>query len=99
MAPYQFLEAPHLTNEIIGRLIRYDSHLVEVRRELGKANCKLDLLLSSSTVGHAFGSQNLSAPIGPDQTQTQNGPLGLKFNTLGAHPTLERDSALTNLCH
>jgi len=87
MAPYQFLEAPHLTNEIIGRLIRYESHLVEVRRELGEANRKLDLLLSSSIVDHAFGSQNLSASMGLDQTQTQNGPLGLESNTLGTHPT------------
>jgi len=79
MAMHQFLETPHLTEEIIGRLIRYESHLVELKHELKEVNQKLDYLLSLSTADRTSGFHDLSAPIGPDQTQTQSGPLGHDF--------------------
>lgn len=102
MATYQFLEAPHLTNEIIGRLNRYESLLLEVKHEFGEVHSKLDQLLSSSTVDHTFGFHGLSTPIGLDQAQVQaqNGPLGLEeFNRLGTHLTLKRDPSLIDRCH
>jgi len=68
-------------------LIRYESYLVEVKRELREVNRKLEYLVSLSTVDHTSRFHDFSAPSGPDQTRIQNGPLGLEFNALDTHPT------------
>jgi len=80
-------EAPLLTNEIIGWLIRYESDLAEVKRDLSGMNRKIDQLLSLSIVGHISG---FSQPIDPDQVHTQNSPASLEeFNALGTYLTLK----------
>ena len=84
MAAYQFFEAPYSTNEIAGRLIRYESQLFEVKRELGEVHRKLDQLLSA-----------LIGDLDQIQTQTQNGPLGSEeFSKFGTHLTLKCDPSL-----
>jgi len=98
MAAHQSLELSHFGNEIIGRLIRYESHLIEVKRELWEVNRKLDHLLSLSTVDHTPGFYDSSVLNGVDQTPIQNGPPGLEvFNVPGTHLTLKCSHPLINL--
>ena len=91
---------PHLVDEIIGRLIRYENYLVEVKHDLGEVNNKLDQLLSSSTVDRTFGFHDPPAPIGLDQTRTQNGPLDSEgVDASRTHLILECNHPLINRRH
>lgn len=59
-----------LINQLVNRLILYESSLTEIKRTLDEVNRKVDTLLAQSTVSHAPEFNNT---IAPNQGLTHSG--------------------------
>ena len=64
------LKVSPLINDIVKRLIRYESNLSEIKRNLDEVNRKVDSLLDQSTAGHA---PEFNDPFAPGNVATLNG--------------------------
>jgi len=64
------LKASPLINDIVKRLIRYESNLAEIKRNLDEVNRKVDALLDQSTGGNA---PEFNDPFAPGNIATLNG--------------------------
>jgi len=80
------LKASPLINDIVKRLIRYESNLAEINRNLDEVNRKVDSLLDQSTTNHA---PEFNDPFAPGNIATLNGSrpsLALAPHQLPSNP-------------
>jgi hypothetical protein len=80
------LKASPLINDIVKRLIRYESNLAEIKRNLDEVNRKVDSLLDQSTTNHA---PEFNDPFAPGNIATLNGSrpsLALAPHQLPSNP-------------
>ena len=64
------LKSSPLINDLVKRLIRYESNLAEIKRNLDEVNRKVDSLLGQSTPSHA---PEFNDPFAPGNIATLNG--------------------------
>jgi len=80
------LKASPLINDIVKRLIRYESNLAEIKRNLDEVNRKVDSLLDQPTANH---TPEFNDPFAPGNIATLNGSrpsLALAPNQLPSNP-------------
>ena len=80
------LKASPLINDIVKRLIRYESNVAEIKRGLDEVNRKVDSLLDQSTASH---TPEFNDPFAPGNIVTLNGSrpsLALAPHQLPSNP-------------